>query len=77
MRTCFECQSLEYDYESDYSDTTPGEGFSIYCTKGKWHFSPAIGGTRADIPRKRFDLRTILRTIDGCSLFEPWEGIEK
>ena len=36
--TCYICSQFNIDYESDWSDETPGNGFSMRCWKGHFQY---------------------------------------
>lgn len=37
QRVCVNCQHWHVDYEGDYSDTTPGDGFTMWCDRKHYH----------------------------------------
>lgn len=41
-QTCWSCQHFRVEYEGDWSDVTPGEGFTLMCYKNHYDYHNRI-----------------------------------
>jgi len=39
QKECYRCKFFQIEYDRDWSEYTPGSGFSMMCLKGHWSFS--------------------------------------
>jgi hypothetical protein len=64
-KLCIYCKHWGVDFEGDWSEVTPGSGFTTRCQKGKW----IVFGN--DMTEKEFRQR--LEIGLSCDLFEKAE----
>jgi len=61
MKTCITCKNWWIEFEQDWSDVTPGNGFSSECLRDHWYMGPDI---RRDAYQK------VLLTAETCDDYE-------
>jgi hypothetical protein len=62
MATCLCCTHLMVEYEGDYSELTPGQGFFMTCCKGHFYVSGQYDNKR--------EYHENLLKAQGCPDFE-------
>lgn len=69
-RVCVNCSKWHIEYEADWSEVTPGSGFSMWCEASHYSITgPQIGSEE--------HFRGLILTAQACQDFDPCTVKEK